>query len=76
VTVSAAQAVVLYHTTNHALRSEKVLTREGLACKLVPVPRHLSSDCGLSLRVARHDVARIRQILRDARVEIAGIHEV
>lgn len=42
--------VVLFHTTTSALRAEKVLKNAGLEVKLIPTPRELSSDCGISLR--------------------------
>jgi hypothetical protein len=67
-------AVVLFHTTNHALRAEKLVGRAGLAARLVPVPRHLSSDCGLCLRISEADAGRVRAILTEGRVEVAGIH--
>ena len=72
--MSGEFSVVLFFTTNHALRSETVLERQGLTCKLVPVPRHLSSDCGVCLRIAREDEEQARRLLDEARVEIDGIH--
>lgn len=68
--------VVLFHSTSHALRAEKVLTQAGIGCKLIPVPRHLSSDCGVCLRIAHADQEAARQILQSAAVQIAAIHEM
>ena len=42
--------VVLFHTTSAAMRAEKVLKNAGIAVKLIPTPRELSSDCGISAR--------------------------
>jgi hypothetical protein len=33
------------------MRAEKLLTEAGITCKLIPVPRQLSSDCGICLLV-------------------------
>jgi hypothetical protein len=49
-------AVILVHSTSHAVFGERVLKRAGLEVKLIPTPRHLSSDCGSALRIA--DAAR------------------
>ena len=68
--------VVLFYSTSYALRAEKVLAVNGIGCKLIPVPRHLSSDCGVCVRVRRGDSEATRQALEDAGVEIEGIHEV
>jgi len=42
--------VALFYSTSLALRAEKVAKSAGCECKLVPTPRHLSSDCGTALR--------------------------
>ena len=42
--------IVLFDTTQAAIRAEKVLEQAGIKTKLLPVPRHISSNCGISLR--------------------------
>jgi hypothetical protein len=69
-------AVVLVYSTSHALRAEKVLREAGIACKLIPVPRHLSSDCGFCVRIRRRDVPTVLHALAATRVEFDGIHEI
>ena len=61
--------VVLFHSTSGALRAEKLLKKEGIAYKLIPVPRHLSSDCGVCVRFASQDESLVRKVLAD-KVEI------
>lgn len=68
-------AVVLVYSTSYALRAEKVLAKEEIPCKLIPVPRHLSSDCGVCVRIEQADQEAALQALEAARVEIEGIHE-
>jgi len=69
-------AVVLVHGTSHAIRAEHLLQRAGIACKLIPVPRHLSSNCGTCVRIEREDIGSVRKTLRAGRLEIEGIHEI
>lgn len=66
--------IILFHTTSAAMRAEKVLSREGFPIKLIPVPRELSSDCGVSLRFDWNQQEQVRLVLDKAKVEIAGIH--
>jgi hypothetical protein len=68
--------VILVYATSHALRAEKVLLGDGISCKLIPVPRHLSSDCGVCIRVERSNQAAALQALEAAGVETVGVHEV
>jgi hypothetical protein len=42
--------VVIFKSVHHALRSEKILKAAGVPHKLIPMPRHISSDCGVCLR--------------------------
>jgi hypothetical protein len=65
--------VVLFHTTSAALRAEKLVKQAGLVCKLIPVPRELSSDCGISLRFAWEQAEAVQQLLRDAGVDMADV---
>jgi hypothetical protein len=69
-------AVVLVHSTSYALRAEKVLAAAGIDCKLIPVPRRLSSNCGVCVRVERIDQAATREALEKADVEIKGMYAV
>ena len=71
-----SHTVVLVYSTSYALRAEKVLGRAGIACKLIPVPRHLSSDCGVCIRIARADRESASQALDEAGVEIEGVHDI
>jgi hypothetical protein len=66
-------AVILVYSTSYALRAEKVLTKAGIPCKLIPVPRHLSSDCGVCVRIERTDQEAALRALEAARVEIEGV---
>jgi len=40
----------LFHTIHDVLKAEKLLKARGCAHELVPVPRVLSSDCGVCIR--------------------------
>lgn len=70
----SAYGVVLFHTTSMVMRAEKILLRDGLRIKIVPVPREFSSDCGTAIRFEWSSAARVRALLEDGRVEIAAIH--
>ncbi len=73
---SANHAVILFHTSNHAFRAEKVLKNKDINCKLVPVPRHLSSDCGVCARIDASKENDAVQILAEMHVEITGVHAI
>lgn len=55
--------VVLFDSVHHAVQAEKILKEEGVPFKLVPVPRHISSDCGVCIRFSAGDRSRVVDIL-------------
>lgn len=57
--------MVLFHSVHGALKAEKVLLAAGVENKLIPVPRHLSSDCGFCLRFVWNDKATVEGLLGD-----------
>lgn len=71
-----AFAVILVDSTSHAVRIEKVLVRNGLDCRLVPVPRQISSDCGVCVRVRQASLAAAREAVEAAGIAIRAIHPI
>ncbi len=68
--------IILFHTTSSAMRTEKMLVKEGFAVKLIPTPRELSSDCGVALRFDWAQREPIEKILGTAGTEIVGIYHL
>ena len=69
-------SVVLFHSTAHAIRAEKVLDRAGFRIKLVPTPRQLSSDCGMAIRFDFGLEEQVASTLAANRVPANGIHAI
>ncbi len=69
-------AVILVYSTYHALKIERALQRENIPCRLVPVPRRLSSDCGVCIRVHGSDGEVALAAVRSAGVEIQGFQSL
>lgn len=65
--------IVLLPSTSHAIRAEKVLNAAGISCRLIPVPRHLSSDCGLALCFDWSERDKVAEALRAAKVDYGRI---
>jgi hypothetical protein len=74
--VEVEYAVVLFHSTQGAIKAERVLVRADVAVKLIPTPRQLSSDCGTALRCAWADMDAVIAALQAAQVEYDSVHKV
>jgi hypothetical protein len=68
--------VILVPSTSHALRAEKILRAAGIDCKLIPVPRHLSSDCGVCVRIPRAARDAACAALQQARLDVEAVHDL
>jgi hypothetical protein len=62
----ATHGVVLVPSVSYALRAEKALVDAGLAVKLIPTPRQLSSDCGTAIRFSWAQRDAVQRVLDDA----------
>ena len=65
--------VVIFRSTSHAIRAERVLDMSDLATKLIPTPRQFSSDCGLALRFEWDRREDVEEVLKRNEVEFTGI---
>jgi len=69
-------SVVIFYSTSAAIRAESLTKKENLKIKLIPVPRHLSSDCGICLRFNNEDKSKIEKILQENKIEYENIYEL
>lgn len=66
--------VILFASTHFAIRAEKLAKEKDFAVKLIPVPRHLSSDCGVCLRFSWDQKKEIEEALNQAGVRMESIY--
>ncbi|MCG2821688.1 MAG: DUF3343 domain-containing protein [Candidatus Atribacteria bacterium] len=69
-------SVVIFYSTSAAIRAESLAKKDELIVKLIPVPRNLSSDCGICLRFNNEDKPKIEKILQDGKVEYENIYKI
>ena len=55
--------VAIFHSIHRVMKAEKILKREKVEMLLIPVPRQLTSDCGLAIRYADNQKGAIKAIL-------------
>ena len=67
--VESVMYVVLFYSTSLAIRAEKIAKRAGIDVKLIPTPRHLSSDCGTALRFNAEDKDIIIRAFEEANLD-------
>lgn len=68
--------VVLFNSTQAAIRAEKLLLAAGVPLKLVPVPRHLSANCGFAIRFSWAERAAVEQCIEASGPDIKAIQRL
>jgi len=66
--------VLIFRGTHQVLSAEKYLKRAGVPMRLIPVPRSLTSDCGLAIWIAPSAKDRARDVLSGAGLLPYSVH--
>jgi hypothetical protein len=72
--VPSKSVILIFRGTHQVLSAEKRLKKGGVAMRLIPVPRRLTSDCGLAIRIPASERARARDVLAAARLLPVSAH--
>jgi hypothetical protein len=70
------RCIITFFTVHQALRAEKALMEAGFRITIIPVPREISSDCGVALKFECEEEARVAKILESNKVKIESIHHL
>lgn len=65
--------ILLVHTSGHAFSIEKALKKRGINCRLTPIPRRVSSDCGICVRFDSDQLETVEAFTRTLPFDIQGI---
>lgn len=49
--------LALFQNTRAAIKAEQLCKAHQLHCKVVPVPREISSECGMALQIRTEDAS-------------------
>jgi hypothetical protein len=66
--------VVSFYASEHAMRSERVLERQGVPVRLVPGPREISPNCGVAVAFRWEDEPRVANALAESKIRFEAIH--
>jgi len=61
--VKTGDLVAIFHSIHRVMKAEKVLKAARIEILLIPVPRQLTSDCGLAIRFAPAEKDKLWSVL-------------
>ncbi len=72
--VKEGDLVAIFHSIHRVMKAEKLLKQAGKEVMLIPVPRQLTSDCGLAIRFSQESRAGVEAALAASGLEIQELY--
>ncbi|MCL1864612.1 MAG: DUF3343 domain-containing protein [Spirochaetes bacterium] len=69
-------SVILFYSNNHSIGMSNILKKNGIEHKMIPIPRHLSSDCGYCIRVENSKLDNVIKLIEVNSVEFDRIEKI
>ena len=65
------KCVIVFESVHRVMKAEKLLKEKGIKVDVIPVPREISSDCGVAIELSGDSEAEALSILEENRISIA-----
>ncbi|MCD6533181.1 MAG: DUF3343 domain-containing protein [Deltaproteobacteria bacterium] len=62
----APELYLIFHSIHNVMLAEELLLKAEIPVDMIPVPRELSSDCGMSLACYLNDLDKIKENFKKA----------
>jgi hypothetical protein len=67
------KVIVVFGSTRAAIRAERACLAAGLLCQAIPMPREISTGCGIALEIREQDKATAEAIMLSAGIPDARV---
>ncbi|HNX24920.1 MAG TPA: DUF3343 domain-containing protein [Spirochaetota bacterium] len=57
--------VLLFPSVSHVMKAERILLGEKIPIKIIPVPKTISSDCGVCIKFEEKLIDKIKSLLSE-----------
>ncbi|MEA5143364.1 MAG: DUF3343 domain-containing protein [Oscillibacter sp.] len=68
--------LITFHTTAGAMAMEKQCKQDGLPGRLIPVPRSITSDCGMAWCAPPEARDVLESLMQRESLDTAGVYEL
>ncbi len=67
--------VLTFASTHFAMKAARVLKNKRVEVLVIPIPRKVSSECGIAIEVQGERIEKVKQILKKQKCEATGVYE-
>ena len=68
--------IATFKTTSMALMFERTCRGAGISARIAPVPRKLSSSCGLACEFPCEALETVESLAADHKIDVAAVHDL
>lgn len=43
--------LILFQSIHYVIKAEKICLKTGIPCRIIPVPKEVSSECGMAIQI-------------------------
>lgn len=65
-----------FDSTHTAIKAERELTLAEINIKIIPVPREITADCGISIKIKTGDFNLVRKVLAEKHIGVSGYYYI
>ena len=66
---------MIFKSMTHVLSAERTARKSGIFCRMVPIPRNISTDCGMCISVKTADGPAFLDAVKDKGLEPERVEE-
>ena len=67
-------SIFVLYSIHNVMKAEKILKGRQVTFDTVPVPKEISSDCGMAILTASAEAGSVKQVLLKSGIAIKGIY--
>ncbi|WP_462317484.1 DUF3343 domain-containing protein [Marinilabilia sp.] len=62
------EKLLLFQNVHKVMKADKICRMNGIRCRVIPVPEHISSECGMCLSVSPENWEKCLAILKEENI--------
>ncbi len=66
---------MIFKSMTHVLTAERAARKRGISCRMVPIPRNMSTDCGMCVSVKAEDGDEFLEVVEEKGLKPERVEE-
>lgn len=67
--------ILIFQNTHSAMTAESTIKQNEIRMTIMPTPTYITKSCGLSIKIEKQDIEKIKELISKGTLSIKGIFE-